>query len=164
MKDIFGIIDRLEMKFGKGFTATMQIHGNLDIKLFGPDGKIKDRRQVHNTVTNAGKYGAADQILETPTLAKAGWMELGTGAGGTTKLNAYIAGSRNALTSKTRNNAVVTMVGDWAAGDGTGPITEAGLFDVVTENTVNMWLYSSFDVINKGDLDALQITWTLTYL
>jgi hypothetical protein len=54
------------------------------------------------------------------------------------------------------------MVGDWAAGTGTGAITEAGIFDVVTQNTVNMWCYATFAVINKLATDSLKITWTLT--
>jgi hypothetical protein len=68
---------------------------------------------------------------------------------------------RNALTSKTRSNAVVTMVGDWAAGDGTGAITEAGIFDAASAG--NMWVSASFSTINKAAGDTLQITWTLTF-
>ena len=140
----------------------LKLDVNVNVVLRDKNGNIKLQRDVHNTVTTAGKDGIADQILASPTLAKPGWMELGTGTGGTTLLNSYIAGSRNALTSKTRANNVVTMVCDWAAGDGTGDITEAGVFDVVTENTVNMWMYATFATIPKGASDTLQITWTLT--
>jgi len=139
---------------------TFRITSNMHIKLWGPDGKLKDERKLHNTVKNAGLYGVIDQILASPTLAKVGWMAIGTGSPAATLLGTEI--DRNALTSKTRSNAVVTMVGDWAAGDGTGAITEAGLFDVVTANTINMWCSASFDVINQGAADVLQITWTLT--
>lgn len=139
------------------------IHGHLHVELFGPDGLLKAFRDIDNTVTTAGKNGAADQILASPTLAKPGWMEVGTGTPTATLLGAYITSSRVALTSKTRSTNVVTMVGDWAAGVGTGAITEAGTFDVVTENTVNMWLSASFAVVNKGANDTLKITWTLTF-
>lgn len=133
---------------------------NCHVVLRGADGKIKDTRFIHNTVKNAGLYGLMDQILASPTLSKPGWMAIGTGSPAATLLGAEL--DRNALTSKTRNNAVVTFVADWAAGDGTGAITEAGVFDVVTANTVNMWMSASFSVINKGASDTLQITWTLT--
>jgi hypothetical protein len=162
INDGFGLMDKLAIGSGKGIVSPLNLKANCYVKLFDKDGNLKDYREVHNTVTNAGKYGIMDQILATPTLAKIGWCELGTGTGGTTKLNAYIIGSRNAFTSKTRTNAVVTTVTDWAAADGTGAITEAGLFDVVTEDTVNMWCYATFAVINKGALDTLQITWTIT--
>jgi hypothetical protein len=145
------------------FKDTSIIIANVKIELRDKNGKMKISKKVHNTVTTAGKNGAADQIKTTPTLAKPGWMELGTGTPASTLLGAYIAGSRNALTSKERTNNVVTMICDWAADDGTGAITEAGIFDVVTENTVNMWCSASFAVINKLAADTLTITWTLTF-
>lgn len=121
-------------------------------------GNIKQTVNVYNTVTTAGKAGIADQILASPTLGKPTHMAIGTGTGGTTTLTTEI--DRNALTSKTRSGAVVTTVGDWAAADGTGAITEAGLFDASSSG--NMWLYSSFSVINKGASDTLSISWTIT--
>jgi hypothetical protein len=167
IRELFSLKDRIRHGFGKGFSDGISlsptVEHNMVAVLYGPDGKIKTVRRVHNTVKDAGKYGAADQLLASPTLAKPGWMELGTGSPAATLLGAYIASSRVALTSKLRTNAVVTMVGDWAANVGTGAITEAGLFDVATQNTVNMWLSASFSVINKGAADTFQITWTLTY-
>lgn len=122
-------------------------------------GRIKARRVVRNTVTTAGKNGAADQILASPSLNKPTHMAIGTGTPSGTALGTEL--DRNALTSKTRSNAVVTMVGDWAAGDGTGAITEAGVFDASSSG--NMWLSTSFSVVNKAAADTLAITWTLTF-
>src|SRR3954452_2964641 len=113
---------------------------NVDVILRDKYGNIKEERHIHNTVTTAGKQGIADQILASPTLGKPTHLGIGTGTGGTTALNTEL--DRNALTSKTRSGAVDTMVGDWAAGDGTGAITEAGLFDASSSG--NMWLYTSF--------------------
>jgi hypothetical protein len=158
----YDIRDSMSIKVGKGFGDSFDPIFNMRLELFDSDGNIKDIRDVHNTVTTAGRAGIMDQVLATPTLAKAGWMELGTGTGGSTTLNAYIASSRVALTTKTRSGSIITMVGDWAAGVGTGAITEAGIFDVATQNTVNMWCYASFTVINKAAGDTLKITWTLT--
>lgn len=121
-------------------------------------GNVKEVRTIYNTVTTAGKNGIADQILASPTLGKPTHMAVGTGTPSGTALGTEL--DRNALTSKTRSGAVVTMVGDWAAGDATGAITEAGVFDASSGG--NMWLSSSFSVINKGASDTLQITWTLT--
>lgn len=121
-------------------------------------GNIKDQRRIHNTVTTAGKNMIADRLLASPTLGVPTHMAIGTGTGGTTSLNTEL--DRNALTSKNRSGAVVTMVGDWAAGDGTGAITEAGVFDASSSG--NMHLYQSFSVINKAAADTLSISWTLT--
>lgn len=85
-------------------------------------------------------------------------MAVGTGTPSSTALGTE--NDRNALSTKTRSNAVVTMVGDWAAGDATAALTEAGVFDASSSG--NMWLSSSYSVINKGANDTLQITWTFT--
>lgn len=131
--------------------------GKVRMVLRGPDGAIKETRAA-NTVTTAGKNGIADQILLSPTLNKPTHMAIGTGTPSGTALGTEL--DRNALTSKTRSNAVVTMVGDWAAGDGTGAITECGTFDAASAG--NMWMSATFSVINKGASDTLSVSWTLT--
>lgn len=131
---------------------------HFEAVLRGPDGEVKKRVSRFNTVTTAGKNGIADQILLSPTLNKPTHMAVGTGSPSGTALGTE--NDRNALTSKTRSNAVVTMIGDWAAGDATAALTEAGVFDA--SSTGNMWLSTTFSVINKGASDTLQITWTLT--
>jgi hypothetical protein len=143
------------------------MNGHFLAHLIGPDGEVKDSREVHNTVTTLGHKMSADQLLASPAVAKPGWMEVGTESGQTaasSKLATYIAGSRTALDSKTRGeNAIITMVCTMGAGVGTGAITEAGIFNVVTEDTTDLICYSSFSVINKAAGDALVITWTLTF-
>jgi hypothetical protein len=133
---------------------------HMHLVLRDESGNIKEERHVYNTVTTAGKNGAADQILASPSLNKPTHMATGTGSPSGTALGTEL--DRNALTSKNRSGAVVTMVGDWAAGDGTGAITEAGVFDAAS--TGNMWMSSSFSVINKGASDTLSISWTLTFV
>lgn len=137
-------------------TLTEEIH----LTLTGPDGQVVDERRIANTVTTAGKAGLMDQVLAAPTLSKMGWMAVGTSTPAATLLGAETA--RIAFTSKNRSGAVVTVVGDYPAGTATGALTEAGTFDVGTANTVNMWMSASFAVVNKGALDSLSISWTLT--
>lgn len=149
---------RVRYALGKVAPRTFGMPLHVDAVLRGADGEVKARRRIYNTVTTAGKNGIADQILASPSLGKPTHMAVGTGTGGTTALNAE--SDRNALTSKNRSGAVVTMVGDWAAGDATAALTEAGVFDA--GSTGNMWLYTTFSVINKGASDTLSITWTLT--
>jgi hypothetical protein len=144
----------MDMKFG--------IDANVKIELFGKNGQLKTSREIHNTVTSEGLAGIADQILASPSLGVITHMELGQGTGGTTKLNSYVAGSRVAFDSKTRDGAVITVEAEFAAGVGTGTITEAGTFDSATEDSGNMWMYASFSSINKTADDSLVITWTLT--
>jgi len=130
---------------------------NVLVEVFGPDGRLKESASIHNTVTTGGKNGTADQILASPTLAKPTHMAIGTGTPGSNALGAEL--DRNALTSKVRADNVVTMVGDWAAGDGTGVLTEAGIFDAASGG--NMWQSATFSM-TKAAADTLKITWTLT--
>lgn len=133
---------------------------NVKIELIGPDGKVKETRRA-NAMTSAGRNGIADQILASPTLGKPTHAAVGTGShtpGTSTALGTEL--DRNAFTSKTRSTNVVTMITDWAAGDATGALTEAGIFDAAS--TGNMWMSVTFSVVNKAAADTLRITWTLT--
>lgn len=143
--------DNIEANSGK-------LKYTLHAVLRDAEGRVKQEQKIHNTVTTAGKNAIADQLLASPTLGKPTHMGIGTGSPSTNSLGSEL--DRNALTSKTRSGAVVTMVGNWAAGDGTGAITEAGVFDASSSG--NMHLSTSFSVINKAANDTLEITWTLT--
>jgi hypothetical protein len=133
------------------------VRGFVVVELRNEQGDLTERRTA-NTVTTQGLYGIADNLLASPSLGKPTHMAVGTGSPAANALGTEL--DRNALTSKTRSNAVVTMVGTWAAGDGTGALTEAGIFDDVSAG--NAWCTASFSVVNKGAGDSLVITWTLT--
>jgi len=167
IKDKMGIKDEITFQAGKGFMDDFIMSGIMEAKLFDEFGNLKDRREVHNTVTVLAHKMAADQLLAAPAVATPGWMELGTGTGqdaDSTTLATYIADSRTALDSKTRGaDAIITMVCTFVAGVGTGAITEAGIFNVVTQNTTDLICYSSFLVVNKAVGDSLVVTWTLTF-
>ena len=162
-KEQIRAVDNISLGVGKNIHEQAKFKAHMVLKLFDEKGRVKAQRRVFNTVTNAAKYGIMDQILASPTLtAKPGWMELGTGTPGSTLLGAYVSGSRTVLDSKTRANNVVMMVCTFPAGTGTGALTEAGVFDVVTQNTVNMWMSASYAVVNKLSTDSLVMSWTLT--
>lgn len=167
IKDGMSIKDEIKMQVGKGFRDGIGLRGIMVAELHDKNGKLKARREIHNTVTTLAHKMAADQLLASPSLVTPGWMEVGTGSGqgaADATLAVYIAGSRTALDSKTRGaNAIITMVCTFAAGVGTGAITEAGTFNVVTQNTTDLLTYASFAAINKGADDSLVITWTLTF-
>jgi len=154
------LTDEISMGVTKGMASALGIYANMHVQLFDENWKLKDERFIKNTVTTAGKNGVANQILTAPTLPKMGWMAIGTGSPAATLLGAEVA--RVAFDSKTAPAAVVTVVATFGAGVGTGAITEAGTFDVVTANTVNMWMSASFAVVNKTAVDSIVITWTLT--
>lgn len=138
------------------------VEENVHVVLRDENGEVKQEERISNLIVTAGRDAIVDQLLASPGVAKPGWMEIGTG---TTAANAAdttleTALDRNALTSKTRSTNVLTMVGDWAAGDGTGAITEAGVFSASSAGT--MYARAVFSVINKAAGDTLSITWTFT--
>lgn len=154
--------DEMIKGFGKNLFENIEIKNNVKIELFDEFGNLKDCREVHNATTVAGKYIIADQLLDAPTIAKPGWMEIGTGIPSATLLGAYAPGSRTAISTKSRVDNVVTMVCTIPAGAGVGVIIEAGVFNVVTENTGIMLASASFAVVTKTAVDTLTITWTIT--
>jgi hypothetical protein len=167
--DGFGMSDKVAVESGKELSHLLNIKGHYKIELFSPDGELKDVREGDNYVVQNGIYSIMDQILASPTLVKMGWMAVGTGSiSGTCTANGVVLNTlttevdRNAFDSKLRTNGVVTVIGIWSAGDGTGAITEAGTFSHSSTTTSDMWMCASFAVINKGAADTLQITWTLT--
>jgi hypothetical protein len=64
------------------------------------------------------------------------------------------------LVTTTATNDAVQYVATFAAGTGTGAITEAGIFNAASAGT--MLCRTVFAVINKGALDTLVITWKVT--
>ncbi len=151
--------------------SRMGLKGRVEIKLFGPDGEmtdhrlIKDHRRFPNTVTTFGDKLVANR-LSGATITAPTHMGIGTGTGGTSAYNSLVTElDRNALTSTTQGTTTddndVIYVGDWAAGDGTGAITEAGVFNA--SSGPGMMVYSSFSAVNKAAGDTLQIIWRVTF-
>jgi len=127
-------------------------------------GLVKELREFDNVFTDAGDAHVADQMESSPDESAMSDMAIGTS---TTTLTAgdTVLGSeldRNTLTSFTQGSGgddnKVVYVGDWAAGDGTGAISEAGIFNSHTADSGTMLCAQTFSVINKGSDDTLQIT------
>lgn len=167
MNDPVAITDTVIPSVGRGgnHQDMLTLSGHVLVELFDQWGSLVTYREIDNLVVTRGKQHIADQLSSAPNDAAMGWMAVGTGstapAAGDTLLGAEI--DRNALTSRTDSGAVVTYVGDWAAGDATNAaIAEAGIFGVVTANTGPMLARATFTAINKGASDTLKITWTVT--
>ena len=139
---------------------SIQFSGKLHISVYDENGNLSDERFITNNVTSAGKTGIIDQLLNSPTLPKIGWMAVGSSNPTPLLLGNEIA--RVALTSKTRQGMILSVTGVFPAGVGTGAWTEAGTFDVATPKAENMWMSSKFAVVNKGASDTITINWDLT--
>ena len=117
-------------------------------------------QETENLVVTAGKNWVADRMNNANTVMT--HMALGTGttaaAAGNTTLVTEL--DRNALTSTTVSTNTIAYAATWAAGDGTGAITEAGIFDAASSG--DMLARTVFSVVNKAASDSITITWTIT--
>ena len=114
-------------------------------------------QKTENLVVTAGKEWVADRMNNANTVMT--HMSIGTGT------TAAAAGNTTLVTEIDRNSTTVTganvaYVASWAAGDGTGAITEAGIFDAASAG--DMLARTVFSVVNKGADDSMTITWTVT--
>ncbi len=143
----------------------LKFNGNVAIVLRKSDGSIKDKREIHNLVVNTGlayiisrMVGAAKNVMSHMAVGSS----LTAAAAGDTDLGG-ILGSRKSLDSTTiagSNNEKVIYVATFAAGEGTGAVTEAGVFNASTSG--DMLCRTVFAVVNKGSDDTMTITWTIT--
>lgn len=135
--------------------------GRLSVVLTDEDGNVKDTRDINNLVVSDGLDYIASRMKDATATAM-GYMAIGTGstaaAAGDTTLGTEL--DRNALTSTTVTSNEIAYVASWAAGDGTGAITEAGLFNASSAG--DMLARTVFSVVNKAANDTLSITWTIT--
>ena len=136
--------------------------GNLDIVLRDEFGNVKDERHVKNLVVTVGREYIAARMSESTPPALMSHMAIGTSTTAVSASNTALLAQahRKALTSTTRNSATVTYAATFNAGEGTGAITEAGVFNDGTTGT--MLCRTVFAVVNKSASDSLTINWSVS--
>ena len=139
----------------------LKAKGTLDIVVRGPDGNIKDEKKVENLIVDTGLDFIASRMNGTSESVMS-HMAVGTGstaaAAGDTALGTEL--DRNALTSTTVTDNAIAYVCSWSAGDGTGSLTEAGIFNASSAGT--MLCRTVFGTVTKAADDSMTITWTIT--
>ena len=139
----------------------LKLKGRVAMVLRDKDGNIKSEQEINNLVVDSGLDFIASRMKDTTDAARS-HMAIGAGtvaaAAGNTALGTELG--RVALTSTTVTNNEVAYVATFAAGTGTGAVTEAGLFNASSAG--DMLCRTVFSVVNKSADDSLQITWTIT--
>lgn len=148
--------------------------GQLEIIVVDAQGKVKDQRNVKNTVTISGKKYIANRMKETGRVSEMSHMAIGTGTSGSDdniQTEATATGHRVALTTAggTVSNNSVTYSATFAANviATNVAVTEAGIFNYGTyaasPTAVQFMLCrTTFAVVNKLVADTLTINWTVT--
>ena len=136
----------------------LEMKGHLKIEL---NGEVV--RDIDNLVVTAGKGFVASRMIGTSAGVMT-HMAVGTGptdpAAGDTALETQVGSRKAFTTSASVSGAVVTYVCAFSAGEGTGALTEAGIFNASSSGT--MLCRTEFSVVNKGASDSMTITWTVT--
>ena len=143
----------------------LKLSGQLNIVLKDKAGNIKDEREVKNLVVNKGLEYIASRMKDA---SKSVMSHMGLGSGTTAAAASQtdlvtLLGSREALDSTTiagSNNEKVVYVAAFEAGDATGAVTEAGIFNAASSG--DMLCRTVFSVVNKAADDTMSVTWTIT--
>ena len=142
-------------------TENTNVTGMVNVVIRDENGKVKQEFTVPNLVVSSGLGYIASRMKDATATAMS-HMAVGTG---TTAANAAdtaleTQAARVALTSTTVTDNAVAYVATFAAGTGTGALTEAAILNASSGGT--MLCRTVFSVINKGASDSMTVTWTVT--
>ena len=139
----------------------LKLRGDVALVLRDKNGNVKQERKINNLIVNTGLNFICDRMKNDETAMS--HMALGSGstaaAAGDTTLGSQL-GSREALDSDTVSSNTITYTSSFEAGDATGAVTEAGIFNAASGGT--MLCRTVFAVVNKSADDSLSVTWTIT--
>lgn len=139
----------------------LKLRGDVALVLRDKDGNVKDERNIKNLIVDSGLNFICDRMKNDETAMT--HMALGSGttaaAAGDTSLESQL-GSREALDSDTVSSNTITYTASFEAGDATGAVTEAGIFNAASGGT--MLCRTVFAVVNKSADDSLSVTWQIS--
>jgi len=139
----------------------LKLRGDVALVLRDKNGNVKSEQKVKNLIVDTGLNFICDRMKDDETAMT--HMALGSGttaaAAGDTSLESQL-GSRELLDSATVSNNTITYVASFEAGDATGAVTEAAIFNAASGGT--MLCRVTFSVVNKAADDTLSVNWQLT--
>jgi len=139
----------------------LKLRGDVALVLRDKDGNVKSEQNVKNLIVDTGLNFICDRMKDDETAMT--HMALGSGttaaAAGDTSLESQL-GSRETLDSSTVSNNTITYIASFEAGDATGAVTEAAIFNAASGGT--MLCRVVFSVVNKSADDTLSVNWQLT--
>lgn len=138
-----------------------KVTGTVNVVVKGEDGSIKQEFTVPNLVVDDGLEYIASRMKDASATAMS-HMAVGTGSVAADAADATLGteNARVALTSTTVTANAIAYVATFAAGTGTGALTEAGILNASSAGT--LLCRTVFSVINKGASDSMTVTWTVT--
>jgi hypothetical protein len=145
----------------------LKMAGELTIQVFDQNGNLKSATKVPNLVVTNGKNYIASRMAGA-SVTTMGYMAVGTGTSSPVAgdVNLGTEASRQSMTFTASTNTV-TGTATFSAGQGTGAITEAGIFNYATYAASPsagqyMLCRTTFPAVNKASGDSIAITWVVT--
>jgi hypothetical protein len=143
----------------------VQLVGKWNMKLYGPDGELKDARDGFNVITTNGLEFMSSFLNSAATAASTftmRYLAIGTDATGESSSDSSLGTelSRHTGVVSNNSNGVFEIKATFATGSGVGAIVEYGIFDSNTAGT--MWARDTESAINKGSNDVLEVTAQIT--
>ena len=147
------------------FDPVFKLSGKWKAELRGPDGQLKDVKIGSNVICTNGKEFLASFLQSAAAGASTFTMKyIGIGTDATAEAAANTALgvelARHTGTVSYVSNQIYQVKATFAAGTGTGAITEYGLFSSSSAGT--MLARDTESVINKGAADTLTVTAQIT--
>ena len=126
----------------------LKLRGDVAIVLKDKNGNVKESRDINNLVVTAGLTFICARMAAASADVMS-HMALGSST------TAAAAGQTDLASANT-----IAYVSSFEAGEGTGAVTEAGIFNAATSGT--MLCRVVFPVVNKQADDTMSVTWTIT--
>lgn len=136
--------------------------GRVTLTVLDSDMKVKEVREFDNLVVTTGCELIASQFCDE-TMEKPSHMAIGTGTTAPKKADTALQTEvkRKAFkTNASRVGATVTYQAEFGPTEGTGAITEVGIFNHATAGT--MLNRATFPVVNKQASDTLIVSWSVS--
>lgn len=141
------------------------------------DGKVKQKGENHNIVTNEGDALIADLLQETPERTKLDNANavIGVGTGFSAEAKTTDALVTQTGSDEEMDTSYPQTKGAWAAADDNvivyqstfeaGDLNDTGIDEALLGNGTDTMAYAEISpAVNVGTSDTLQITWEITLL
>lgn len=147
------------------FNEFINVKGQVNMVLTGPNGEIKEKRAFPNLVVTVGKNWIAGRMKDVGIPVQMTHMGIGAGTVDPNVVDTALGsalGARVALSTAggVVSSNTVTYDCTFAPGAGTGAVTEAGIFNAISAGT--MLCRTEFPVVNKAAEDTLSVQWIVT--
>lgn len=147
----------------------LKVTGKLSIKHVGKDGNVIREYKFKNLVVSTGLGFIAARLADSGAPDQMSHMAIGSSTSSPNLTNTVL-GTETGRAALTTAGGVpgsptatdITYTATFAAGVGTGPITEAGIFNASGTGAGTMLCRTTFLEINKGIDDTLAVSWVIS--